>query len=244
MRTGAAAVLLFLCAGVASANVIDAVLDALYPAQTVLVAGDVSPSLHAAGYLSNDRFDDALFDPRALGDLPAAFRFAAPEISGGNARVRYEVMTQLNDGVEKGHGVVNLRRANETWRVVSQTYDADVPSPANESPTVVGPDVKPPLPVLRAPAEYTEVARRNRVEGTVIIETLIRRSGRVTDIRVLKGLPDGLTEAAVETVRQWRYRPAVRNGVPVSVVYNLTINFKLEEPKKSGDAGVVPAPPR
>ena len=238
------AALLLLLASVSRANVIDVVLDALYPAQTVLVAGDVSPSLHAAGYLSNDRFDDALFDPRALGDLPAAFRFAAPEISGKDTRVRYEVMKQLNDGVEKGHGVVTLRRTKGKWRVVSQTYEADVPSPANESPVVVGPDVTHPLVLQRLEPAWTELARKDRIEGIVIVEATIRRSGRVTDVRVLKGLPDGLSESAVDALKQWRFRPAVRNGVPVSVIYNLTFNFRLEEPKKDGDAGVAPAPPQ
>jgi TonB family protein len=230
-----AAIALVLMASVRDAPLIDAVLDAMYPSQVVLIAGDVWPARHAAGVLSNDRFDDALLDPSALGDSPAALRFAAPSMTRGTAAVRYEVMKQTEDGVEKGHGLVTLRRANGAWRVASQTYEPDVRPPHDEVPIRVGGGVKAPVAIRKFEPPYTEVARRNRVAGIVIVEGIIRRTGRLTDVRVLKGLPDGLDESAVNTLKQWRFRPASLNGIPVSVYYNLTVNFRLEE-KKLPDA--------
>jgi protein TonB len=92
----------------------------------------------------------------------------------------------------------------------------------------VGGDVKPPV-ALQSPApEYTETARRARLQGVVILEATVSREGKVVSTRVLKGLPLGLDEAAREAVAQWRFTPATRNGEPVAVILTLTINFKLE----------------
>ena len=61
---------------------------------------------------------------------------------------------------------------------------------------------------------------------------MIGEDGLVRDVKVLKGLPFGLEEAAVEAVRQWTFEPATKNGLPVPVVFNLTINFKLDVEEK------------
>lgn len=76
--------------------------------------------------------------------------------------------------------------------------------------------------------QYTEIARKVRREGVVILETVIDTEGRVQDVRVLKDLGFGLTESAVEAVRQWTYEPALLNGKPVAVYFNLTVNFRLQ----------------
>ncbi len=73
---------------------------------------------------------------------------------------------------------------------------------------------------------YTLSAAEKRVEGRVILRTVIDRRGHVVQVEVLKGLP-GLTEMAVEPVKQWRFKPATFRGRSVAVYYNLTINFKL-----------------
>ncbi|MEA2337029.1 MAG: hypothetical protein QOE82_1036, partial [Thermoanaerobaculia bacterium] len=76
---------------------------------------------------------------------------------------------------------------------------------------------------------YPEEARRERISGIVIIETVIDRNGVVKDVTVLKPLPAGLSEAAVDAVKQWTFKPGTLDGQPVDVIFNLTVNFKLEE---------------
>ena len=49
----------------------------------------------------------------------------------------------------------------------------------------------------------------------------------VTNVQVLKPLPFGLDQAAVDAVRRWKFRPGTLNGQPVDVIFNLTVNFKL-----------------
>jgi TonB family protein len=75
---------------------------------------------------------------------------------------------------------------------------------------------------------YPEDARQARVQGVVILQTIIDALGNVTDVRVLKGLPSGLTEAAIEAVSSWQFKPATMDGRPVPVYYMVTVTFNLQ----------------
>lgn len=76
---------------------------------------------------------------------------------------------------------------------------------------------------------YTEYARKARIEGKVILRLTIDEQGEVREeVEVLKGLEMGLTEAAVVALRQWRFEPALLDGQPVAVHWNITVNFQLE----------------
>lgn len=97
-----------------------------------------------------------------------------------------------------------------------------------DAPVRVGGNVKAPVAVRRVDPVYTEAARKARIQGLVIIEAVIDREGNVTDARVLKPLPLGLDLAALNAVKQWKFKPGTLNGQPVPVYYNLTVNFRLE----------------
>lgn len=75
--------------------------------------------------------------------------------------------------------------------------------------------------------EYTAKARRMGIGGTVVLEIVVERDGRVSGGRVLEPLFAGLTENAVECVRQWRYEPARdARGLPVRALETVTIEFR------------------
>jgi periplasmic protein TonB len=74
--------------------------------------------------------------------------------------------------------------------------------------------------------KYPPEAGRARIEGTVVLLAVIGKDGAVEDVRVEKGLPV-LAQAAIEAVKQWRYRPYFLNGEPVEVDSQITINFTL-----------------
>ena len=99
----------------------------------------------------------------------------------------------------------------------------------------------PPLTRIRVPAgitaanlvydvapKYPPEAGRARIEGTVVLWAVIGKDGTVKDVRVERGLP-ALVQAAIEAVRQWRYRPYLLNGEPVEVDSQITINFTLSK---------------
>jgi TonB family protein len=102
------------------------------------------------------------------------------------------------------------------------------PSAEPEGPIRVGGDVKPPAKIVAPSPQYTEIARKARIQGVVIIEAIINKEGNVTNVKILKGLPMGLDDAAADAVKKWKFKPATLNGKPVAVIYNLTVNFRLQ----------------
>jgi protein TonB len=90
-----------------------------------------------------------------------------------------------------------------------------------------GSGIEPPRLLREVKADYTEEARRRGVSGDVVLEIVVRRDGSVGDIRVLRGLGGGLDERAVQSVRQWRFSPARRQGAPVDVIVEVAVEFKL-----------------
>lgn len=105
----------------------------------------------------------------------------------------------------------------------------DGPPPTEPTgPIRVGGDVKAPEKVTFPSPQYTEIARKARIQGVVIIEAIIDKAGNVTNVKILKGLPMGLDQSAADAVKKWKFKPATLNGKPVAVIYNLTVNFQLQ----------------
>ena len=90
----------------------------------------------------------------------------------------------------------------------------------------VGGQIKAPSKLNNVPPVYPPMAKQARVEGTVILEATISPQGRVTDVKVLRGIPL-LDHAAIDAVRQWSYSPTLLNGTPVPVVMTVTVSFTL-----------------
>jgi protein TonB len=99
---------------------------------------------------------------------------------------------------------------------------------AYEAPLRVGGDVTRPEKISGPPPVYTELARKARLQGAVIVEAIIDTQGNVVDARVLKGMPMGLDRAGLDAVVKWKFKPATLKGKPVNVYYTLTVNFKLQ----------------
>ena len=99
--------------------------------------------------------------------------------------------------------------------------------PLPSGPLWAGGDVSAPVVIHRVQPEYPMKARVARVEGEVKLEAVIRGDGTVGDIRVVPGLRLGCTEAAMEALKRWHFRPGDRNGVPVDVYFMLTVDFIL-----------------
>jgi len=113
-----------------------------------------------------------------------------------------------------------------------------LPESVGVTPIVVPP---PPVPVARPPRvsrmmegnlvhkvqpAYPPLARAARIQGSVVLRAIISRAGTIENLQVLSGHPL-LVQAAIDAVRQWRYRPYNLNGEPVEVETQVTVNFIL-----------------
>ena len=93
-------------------------------------------------------------------------------------------------------------------------------------PVQVGGTIRRPMKVGGADPAYSPMARAAGVQGLVIIEATIGIDGRVTNTRVLRGVPL-LDQLALDAVRTWEYTPTLLNGVPVPVIMTVTVTFTL-----------------
>jgi TonB family protein len=84
-------------------------------------------------------------------------------------------------------------------------------------------------PKVRSKVEpvYTEIARKARIEGTVLLEGIVTKQGTISIQRIVRPLGYGLEESAAEALSQWTFEPANRNGQAVDVRLNIEINFNL-----------------
>lgn len=97
--------------------------------------------------------------------------------------------------------------------------------PAPERPE--GISIEPAVVVEKVDPPYPEVAVRAQVEGSVVLDIGIDETGRVTDVQVTRGLPFGLSEAAADAVRKWKYRPARSPDGPIPSRKTVRILFTL-----------------
>jgi TonB family protein len=96
-----------------------------------------------------------------------------------------------------------------------------------DGPFKPGTGITPPTLIREVKPLYTDDARRRAVEGDVVLEIIVRRDGSVGNVRVLQSLGAGLEQKAIEAVRQWRFGPARRQGQPVDVVVEVSVEFTL-----------------
>ncbi|MGH9363883.1 MAG: TonB family protein [Thermoanaerobaculia bacterium] len=110
---------------------------------------------------------------------------------------------------------------------IEVTDAAPVQTPSAEETEGEAGQGEPPVLLSKVDPRYPEEARRAGVEGTVVLDVTVDAGGDVTDVDVLRGLPLGVSEAAVEAVRHWKYRPAQGPNGPVASRKTLRIVFAL-----------------
>lgn len=82
--------------------------------------------------------------------------------------------------------------------------------------------------ISRIEPQYPAIAVQTKTEGTVRLHAIVSREGRITSLDVISGHPF-LVKAALDAVRQWRYRPTLLNGEPVEVETSITVIFRMHE---------------
>jgi TonB family protein len=125
---------------------------------------------------------------------------------------------------ERSTAVLELAvaKGGRGWRFVTLS-DSER---ARLSAVRVGSGLKEPKKLKDVPPVYPDVARQARVEGQITLDCVISGEGRITDVRILRGVPL-LDQAAIDAVEQWVYAPTLVEGRPVPVAMIITISFTL-----------------
>jgi protein TonB len=110
--------------------------------------------------------------------------------------------------------------------IVGGVVGSVAPPPAPVVPVRVGGEIREPKKIRHVSPTYPDLAVAAHVQGTVILECLVSPQGRVTDVRLMRGIPL-LNESAMDAVKQWMYTPTLKDGVPVPVILTVTVRFDL-----------------
>ncbi|MGD0872925.1 MAG: energy transducer TonB [Bryobacteraceae bacterium] len=150
-------------------------------------------------------------NPELTGNL---LTFAVHDASGSAVQFRLKVVYGPLIGEVFHNGEALTGEAQCGDRI------AEVMLPSHSGGTV-------PAVVLRSvPAEYPEEARRAKIQGAVRLSVLIDDAGRPVEFQVLRGLGMGLDKKAIEAVKQWQFKPALRDGKPVTLEATIEVNFR------------------
>ena len=89
-----------------------------------------------------------------------------------------------------------------------------------------------PVPVFEPKPDYPPLASEKLIRGEVILEILVHKDGSTEVLRVLKSLPYGCVDAAIAAAERWRFKPALKKGLPVEAVGIITVEFDLSSRKR------------
>ena len=182
---------------------------------------------------------------------PELRQYAAPDPGLCSAQQSVEVNFQIgSNGVPADIRIAadaagslrdGLLKAVQSWRFRAATRNgSDSPGSgrvllechAAEAPTLPGPIysaavVDPPALLFRFDPEYSEEARKARLQGQISLSLVVGTEGRASGVQVLRSLGMGLDEQAIAAVMQWRYKPGMKDGRAVRVGMQVTVNFSL-----------------
>ncbi len=91
----------------------------------------------------------------------------------------------------------------------------------------VGGDVRPPVVLSSVDPKFTEQARKKKISGDVQVSLIVDAEGLPQNVHVVKGIGMGLDEKALEAVRGYRFKPALKDGIPVPVRLLINVNFRI-----------------
>ena len=91
----------------------------------------------------------------------------------------------------------------------------------------VGGGVSAPVALNNVEAEFSDEARRAKYQGVCIISLIVDAQGNPQNPRVVRALGMGLDEKALEAVRKYKFKPAMKGNTPVPVMISVEVNFRL-----------------
>jgi TonB family protein len=168
---------------------------------------------------------------RALAIITAAFLDKPP---AAQAALDLADILQAENRTDEAQSMLAL--AQKTFQsslgpqsVLAAKVAARLNQPAPEAPTVYSPGgpITPPRMNVHVAPEYSEEARKKKLQGTIQLSFVVDATGAATQVAVLRPIGFGLDEKAMEAVSQWKFSPGTKNGTPVAVQTQAEVTFHL-----------------
>jgi len=150
-----------------------------------------------------------------------------PEAADADARRRFGSVRRAKNGMRMARlpssavlaatTILEMAAATAYFTLHERVYD-------------LGGNIAAPVPIGRPFPQYTSAAIREKIQGTVRLECVVRRDGFCSDVTIIRSLDKtfGLDEQAVRAVREWRFRPGLREGTPVATRVKIELRFTLQ----------------
>jgi len=176
----------------------------------------VNVSEHRITAVQSNLADNMIIEPHEIPrqvaiinevEPPPQLSFGGVGVPGATGDPRNRVWSSLNDMASRG-----------------VLPPASAPAP-NVRPTRISKMLEGSL-IRRVTPLYPPLAKSARIQGEVVLSAIISKAGTIEDLQVVSGHPL-LVTAAIEAVRQWRYRPYILNNEPVEVETQIMVNFTL-----------------
>jgi len=202
--------------------------DAAQPAE-IVVPGLFSRSNPAPGPADPSPAVMAMLEaPTSLRNLGAAARSVKPADPANDIEIVHAVrVLKAPDPRLEGRIVYslalqmpNVTSYSGSWTVWFAARDPNAPNPSQQ-------ELTPPVPLRKVDPKYVPAAADDRVEGKVRLAAVIRKTGRVDAVELLRGLDNRLDRSAAEALAKWEFEPAQLNGVPIELDAVFDIPFHL-----------------
>ncbi len=124
--------------------------------------------------------------------------------------------------IRTGDQEASLFQVPPDYRVVEEAGDFVIP-------VVTRGHASAPRVIAKEQAKYTDEARRNEIQGVVLLSAVVDESGKAQDIRVEHSIDPGLDQEAIKALRHWRFQSGVQDGRAVRVPVHVEITFRLND---------------
>jgi TonB family protein len=123
--------------------------------------------------------------------------------------------------------LINSKKGLVVFRYQKQCLSLELPQPANPSEVFKLPKL---IEESKTKLEYPELARKAKIEANVIVQVIVNKDGIVKDTCILQAPSEklGFNTAAAEAVQSWRFIPASIEGIPVTGLYIVRVDFDLK----------------
>lgn len=197
-------------AGVEGTVVLFGVVDRSGKVKNARVVRGLSPPLDSAAL---DAFRTWRFKPATQKGKKVDFKY--------NAGIEFRINSPIEQVAAPQVAEVSLPAGQPAPSLPEPP--AASPPPAAGRPLAYGGEFTPPVRITMVWPQKPQGAQM--VKGEVKLQLAVGADGNVREVEVLEGLPQGVTEAAIEAVRQWKFKPARQSGEPVAVYHRVSLRF-------------------